>query len=347
MSVFFAIAIVGDRFYSPAAFIGWVGSASHGRVPSPSLFRTLLGLGRSMVYMDDGIQFKRFLLHDPYAVVTLRDLLGTSLSKLAVVYVLLLATGVALARTRRGRVVLAVALAAVVPNLLAANFLFESGDTERYMFLLPFLCLSFAFVLAGPGTSRLQMGVLSASLFALSAWNLSAMASPVIHRKEEIVAQRARLLKPYWRQFSAVGLLNYQDGLITFDETFPFNPLNRDPLRLFDILEPSTTRVPTWRKEFATRALAAWARSGDVWLTKRVLAQRPQPDWAWAEGLQGSVPWVVFPAFFSRLEIAQEIGGDDGFVRLAPSKANQALLWDIGILPDHPAARFLPSPPHP
>ena len=347
LSVVFLTAIAGDRLYSPAAIIGWLGAAGHGRVPSPSLARTLLGLGRSIVYMDDGIQFKRFLLHDPYAGVTLRNLLGTSLSKLAVVYLLLLGTTIALARSRPGRVALAVALTAVVPNLLAANFLFESGDTERYLFLLPFVCMSFAIVLASPETTRLLAGGFGAALLAVSLWNFSAMWVSVIHKKEETVAVRARVLKPYWHRFSTVGLLNYQDALFTFDETFPFNPLNHDPLRLFDIIEPSTTRVPTWRQEFATQALAAWAQSGDVWLTKRVLAQRPLPDWAWAEGLQGSVPWTVFPAFFSRLEVAQEIGGDDGFVRLAPSQANRDILWGIGILPNHPAARFLPPSPHP
>ena len=228
----------------------------------------------------------------------------------------------------------------MIPNLLAANFLFESGDTERYLFVLPFACMSFSLILATPGTRRLLAGIMGAALVAVAAWNISAMWFSVIHQKEETLAQRARVLKPYWRQSSTVGVLNYQDGLITFDETFPFNPLNREPLRLFDIIEPSTTRVPTWRQEFATRALGAWAQSGDVWLTKRVLAPRPKPAWAWAEGLQGSVPWTDFPAFFSRFEIAQEIGDEDGFVRLAPSQANRDILWGIGILPKHPAARF-------
>lgn len=340
-SAVFVIAFAGDRLYSIAAIVDWFGSTGHGRVPSPSISRTLLGLGRSLAYMDDGIQFKRFLLHDPYARVTLRDLLGASLSMLALVYILLLAAAVGLARSRRGRIALAVALAAVVPNLLAANFMFESGDTERYLFLLPFACLSFALVLATPGTSRLLATVMSAALLVVSVWNLSAMSVPVIRHKEEILAQRARLLKQYWRPSSTVGLLNFQDGLFTFDETFPFNPLNREPLRLFDILAPASTRVETWRKEFATQALAAWARSGDVWLTKRVLAARPKPEWSWAEGLEHSVPWTDFPAFFSRFEVAEQIGEEDGFVRLAPSQANRDILWGIGILPNHPAARFL------
>ena len=342
-SAVFLIAFAGDRLFSVPAIVEWFASAGHGRVISPSISRTLLGLGRSLAYMEDGIQFKRFLLHDPYAPVTLRDLLGTSLAKLTAVYVLLLAAAVGLARSHRGRIALAVALAAIVPNVLAANFMFESGDTERYLFLLPFACLSFALLLAAPGTPRLLLGVMGASLLAVSLWNLSAMSVSVIHRKEQTLEQRARVLKQYWRPSSTVGLLNYQDSLFTFDETFPFNSLNHEPLRIFDIIAPASTRVETWRKEFATQALAAWARSGDVWLTKRVLAARPKPEWAWAEGLEHSVPWTVFPAFFSRLEIAQEIGDEDGFVRLAPSQANRDMLWDIGILPNHPAARFLPT----
>ncbi|HSR08028.1 MAG TPA: hypothetical protein VLM42_12820, partial [Bryobacteraceae bacterium] len=291
LSVVFLTAVIGDRLFSPAAILGWLGATKHGHVPSPSLTRTLLGLGRSFIYMEDGIQFKRFLLHDPYAGVTLRTLLGTSLSKLAVIYLLFFSAAVGLLGSRRGRVALAAALAAVIPNLLAANFLFESGDTERYLFVLPFACMSFALILATPGTRRLLAGIMGAALVAVAAWNISAMWFSVIQQKEETLAQRARVLKPYWRQSSTVGVLNYQDGLITFSETFPFNPLNREPLRLFDVIEPSTTRVPTWRQEFATRALGAWAQSGDVWLTNRVLAPRPKPAWAWAEGLQGSVPW--------------------------------------------------------
>ena len=85
-----------------------------------------------------------------------------------------------------------------------------------------------------------------------------------IHRKEQTLALRAGVLKQHWRQPSTVALLNYQDGLFTFDETFPFNSLTHEPLRIFDILAPASARVETWRKEFATQALAAWARSGDV-----------------------------------------------------------------------------------
>jgi hypothetical protein len=337
----FLTAVIGDRLFSPAAVVGWLSATKHGNVPSPSLFRTLLGLGRSFVYMEDGIQFKRFLLHDPYAGVTLRTLIGTSLSKLVAIYLLFLGAAAGLVRSPRGRVALAVALAAMIPNVLAANFLFESGDTERYLFMLPFVCMCVALVVASPGTTRSLAGIMTAALLAIVIWNLSAMWLSVIHKKEEILEQRALLLRPYWRSGSTLGVLNYQDGLITFDETFPFNPLNRDPLHLFDIIEPSSARVPTWRQEFATQALAAWAQSGDVWVTKRILASRPQPAWSWAEGLQGSVPWTDFPTFFSRFELAQDIGGEDGFVRLAPSQANREALWAIGILPNHPAARFL------
>ena len=337
----YAIAIFAQRLYSAAAIFAWLRDASHGILPSPSLSRTGFGIARSIVYMDDGIQFKRFLLHDPYANVRLPELLGASVGKLSLVCLFFVGLALALVRDAAGRVALAATLTAALPTLVFANFLFEPGQMERYLFLLPFLTVCLAMVLARPGTPFPLLAMMVVPLVAFTGWNLAAMWASTIHAKEEAVARRAGLLKPQWRPSSKVAVLNYQDELVAFVETFPFHPLNRDPLRVFDIIEPSSVRVPTWRQEFATEALAAWAESGDVWLTKRALAYQPRREWAWAEGVDPRVAWKELPEFFSRLEIAADVGGEDGFVRLAPSAANQEFLTGVGILRSHPAARFL------
>jgi hypothetical protein len=44
------------------------------------------------------------------------------------------------------------------------------------------------------------------------------------------------------------------------------------------------------------------------------------------EGDDPNVHWRDFPAFFSQVELGETIGGDDGFMLLAPTPNNQQLL---------------------
>jgi hypothetical protein len=85
--------------------------------------------------------------------------------------------------------------------------------------------------------------------------------------------------------------------------------------------------LAAWRSTFAIDSLGAWQRGGQVWLSKRILADRPKPDWGWTEGDDPRVSWPEIPAFARSLATDREAGaGDDGFVRVAETPANREFL---------------------
>src|SRR5262249_1855457 len=69
----------------------------------------------------------------------------------------------------------------------------------------------------------------------------------------------------------------------------------------------------------------AWDSGGDVWLSRRLLAEAPPPEGAWVEGDDARVSWAEIRRFFSNLDVGQAVGGEDGFVRpLPPARTNPA-----------------------
>jgi hypothetical protein len=89
---------------------------------------------------------------------------------------------------------------------------------------------------------------------------------------------------------------------------------------------PGQAATPFWRQETAELALRAWGDGGEVWLSRRLLADAPHPAGTWAEGDDPRLSWPDIPAFFRRFRTDQEVGGADGFVRVERGGDNERLL---------------------
>jgi hypothetical protein len=162
--------------------------------------------------------------------------------------------------------------------------------------------------------------------------NVSVLAVPVLNRQQESAAARIRELQPQIKPQSLVVAVNLRDELVNFNRSFPLNPINLNddhPLRVQSIISPGAEEVGRWRQGFGAGVLAAWKNGGDVWMSKRVLSARPQAEWGWVEHDDPRVSWTDIYAFFSKLEMGQSVGGEDGFVLLLPSPRNEQFLKDL------------------
>ncbi len=305
----------------------WVLAASHGQIQPGgvrSLARFAFALPRSFINMDqDGMWLKRFLLHDPYASVTAVDLLRLSLWKLALFYTVAAFVCLELWRTRQKQLVLL--LAAVLPICFFAIFIFESGSIERYLPLYPFMFLAFGYALAT--SKRFSRVLFISALAVIVVVNLHAMSKATLDSKKALVESRIHDLLPLLKPNDLVLAVNEQDNLAEFRQDFPLDPINANrDWQTYDVLEINTARLATWREDFAKRVLACWQRGGAVWLPKRFVYPRPNPEWNWVEGDDKRVKWTDLPAFFSQLELGASVGGADGFVFLVASPKNSGLL---------------------
>jgi hypothetical protein len=313
---------------TPGLLKAWFQSSSHGIHQNRNLLRTLFGLPRSFIFMaDDGLRLKRYLFHDPYAHVTLAELVRFSLVNFGLFYIFVLVLLVSLSRMRASRGAVVCLLAAAFPVLAFSILLFEGGATERYLPLTPFVCLALATFFATPQRPRGAFFAVAAFLVIALVTNLHAMFYTTVDAEAESMAVRVRLLKPVLNVESQVALISLRDPLAAFGENFPFNPLNRPaPLKVLAITEVGGTYASDWASEFAVQALAIWGQSGDFWITKRVFASRPEQEWGWVEGDNPELPWAKVVDFFRNFETGEGIGGADGFVRLPPSDHNRQFL---------------------
>ena len=313
---------------APSQFLAWAAESSHG-YKHAGLPRLAFGFARSFIHTgQDGLLLKRYLIGDPYSPVSLPQLFRLSLWKLALFYLALAGAAVALARSARGRRIGFWALIQIAPVFFFALFLFEAGMPERYLPLYPAVFAAFAFVASSVGAwARWPRVVVLLFLAALVVSDLAAMRAGALERQHEVVFARVGDLGPRLTRESLVAVTHLQDEVSSFYHNFPFHPLNRrGVLRIYSVTEPGSERNLTWRQDFAEKVLGNWRRGGDVWLSRRLFAERPRPEWNWAEGDDRRISWAHLGPLFSQIETTDAAGGDDGFVLLARTPRNEELL---------------------
>jgi hypothetical protein len=131
-------------------------------------------------------------------------------------------------------------------------------------------------------------------------------------------------------------LISFRDPVSTYFQRLPFDPLNAPhSLSLYHVVDPFQGPYLNWKTDSSCRALRAWRVGGEAWVSKRLTAPTPDPSWEWTEGDRPGLRWTDLYNFFSRLQTDQDIGGRDGFVRVARTPSNQETLASAcsGLLP--------------
>ncbi len=320
----YGIAILALGMRSASDVAQWVRESQHGWAQNRTALRLVSGLPRAFISMgQDTLLFKRFALHDPYAPVTLLDLVFSSLWKLALFYAAMLCLAIALLR-KGGRTALSVLAAGAAP-VLAFALLFESGSLERFLPLYPFLALAIAVALAiAPAAWTVR--VLVVFLIAAAISDVHDAWRPRVERQERQTLSRAMLLEGAAHN-GEIWLTSLTDPLFWAEDAFPFE--DRQSLRELQwdpVVQIGTEGVARWRQSFAERTLSTWNAGGPVWMSKRLLAARPKPEWGWTEGDSRDVSWPQLSEMARSLQTDSNVGGEDGFVRVADNPANRCRL---------------------
>jgi hypothetical protein len=317
----------------------WVAASSHGWQQTLSLARLVFGFPRS--YLDlgtDGVMFKRYMLHDPYAGVKLTELLAGTAVKLGLFYGVLGYLVWQLARTSSGRRLGLICAIPVTGMFLFATVLFEPGSVERYLPLHPFLVMVVASALGqarkGP---QAALAVLMVLFSCSQAWARSIWSNGP--RDNRTIARIAPV-RPRLRGATSVWVISSADPLNAFASARPFHLYNR-PTRLpvSAVVMAGLSSAEFWERDFASKSLNSWERGGEVWISNRLLAARPERSWGWTEGDVPSVQWQDLPAFFSRLEFLESLAGPDGFSLVAPSANNRRYLLAFASQPGNGLSR--------
>jgi hypothetical protein len=324
--VFYGSVILHLQLHNVAGVRSWIatGAADVAGVHGPK--RTIFGLARSFINMgQDGVLYKRFLLHDPYNHVSLLQLGRLSILKLAIFYLLVFAIGWALWRSQAERHVLLLCVLGALP-VIAFGLYWYGGDVERYLPLYPFFFLGMACAL-GQRSARWVQATAIVFLATALVSNLSAMSTLTLRHQEKLSEDRLQALLPIYRPHSRVVLVDIHDDLENFSRSFPLLPIiNRSDFSFYPALNPGTPQTLNWRPDFAQIVTTVWGQGGDIWLSKRLFEKRPRPDSAWAEGDDPRVKWVDVYSFFTTFDLGTPAGGQDGFVLLVPDQKDRELL---------------------
>lgn len=317
---------------SPADFFAWYEDAQHGWNQNRQWLRAVSGITRLFFELgNDGLYLKRFTLKDPYSPpLSVLDLIRFSLWKIAAGYILLGATAALAVCSRRARpAAMALALAGG-PLLFFSIFLFEPGSPERFMPILPFLFVALAAGWNMPG--RLAPALKASTLLALCLIPIANSPTFLRGLSSDLETAVDRLVD-YRQHAQPQDLLitvTFNDPLTRLIDRRPLHPANRpSQVPTYAVIEVAANTAPHWRERFAGETLRQWKENKQVWISKSLLKNRPEPYVYWVEGDSPSAHWQDFYEFMSRLSYDRETARPDGFVRLAPSPGNRLLLQEL------------------
>lgn len=340
-------AMEGMGFRTVAEFTAWFSASSHDKAPQRSLLPLLTGLPRAFLDLgSEALLFKRVLLRDPYAPVNWPKLILLGVGKLLIPLLFLMASAVLVWVSRNSQRLGMVLAAGMIPMLVFAVLLFDATSPERFLPMTPFFLMALACVLGPAWRSdrfweRGLAGFCVTVLVLISVHNLYECSRWRVNLRDSEAATRVASFSGRASSESAVIFLLFsRDRLAHLALNDPFHPLNRRPgLPLREVFAGwGLPGKRDWQAGFAAQVDEHWSQCKEVWISRRLLAARPDPGWMWVEGENRAIPWASIPKFFNQWEIAESAGGADGFARLAPSEGNRSVI--AGVL-GKPAATCL------
>jgi hypothetical protein len=174
----YGAAIVILRLDSIADIRAWMAASSHNMSSGSGVVRMVFGFARSFINRgNDGMLFKRFLLHDAYNHVSAVELLRLSLWKLLLFYLFLLSLLLSLMATSRGKSFLILFLINAVPVLAFAAY-WQGGDMERYLALYPMIFIALAYCLNQKSSGAWLRPLVLLFLLVMAATSVAVMANP-------------------------------------------------------------------------------------------------------------------------------------------------------------------------
>ena len=304
----------------------WISSSGHGMHADRPWLRFPTGISRTFLYLGEGgLALKQLVFRDPYATSQWSRLIGSGIWKIALVFLTLGGLVWYVGRIRNGRPVLALLAAAAIPTFAFA-FWFETSSSERYLPLYGALIVAVCVVLGQRSGAPLPRWLLGIFFAAMLVVNLKMYAFDIRALRNES-SERARLMHQHTRGNGVAIIMSFSDPLSTYFNKRPFDPENQqNGLPLYHVFDFAALGSKSWSMGASCRALRTWRNGGEVWLSKRFLAPRPRLEWGWVEGDYPTVRWTDTRRFFSQLDADSDVGGVDGFERLAKSEKNRAVL---------------------
>jgi hypothetical protein len=325
----FGGAVMLNQFWSGQQIVDWIRDSSHEWAQTRRLVRLVTGLPRSLLALqDETVMLKRLYLHDPYAPVTWKAILMAVAWKPPLFALAMSALAWILARTEEGRCLLIANLCGWIPLIFFSVAVFEPGSPSRFLpgFALLFAGLAYA---AGrlswrQAPARIVSVILSIFFAIMLVVNVSSVSPAARQARDRNALARLEAYNLVRKPNDVLVLLGFRDPIFRFQNADPFHPFSQADFRVLDAIEPGTLRGLRFRREFAAEAANAWQHGGDVWISRRLITERPVPEWDWVEGDTPGVGWRDLSAYYRQFATDAETGGADGFLRIAASPENRS-----------------------
>jgi hypothetical protein len=333
MIVVYAMVIWGEGIRSPDQLRAWVARSQNGYAQTDTWKRAIPGIARAFVNIGDaGTKLKQYSVRDPYAQVRISDLLTGGLLGMVLFYAGFALLIVELWGRPENRPTLWIFLGSWALIMILAIVVFEPGSAERYLPVYPITYIGLA--------QAFRCGVFSSSKRVA----LAAMAGPLLLGMNLFALSSTRATGEYSTALARQTQLDQAAGDNTIATLMEADPLNVLPqvhpldlrlrpehFRVRSAVAAGTTQVKTWQRDFGDTALESWRNGSEVWISKRLRAATPKPEWRWVEGENGALWWKDIRTYFGSFETDRETPGEDGFLRVPHSAVNQGLV-SIGTL---------------
>jgi hypothetical protein len=321
----YGVAIWAQGIRSMEQLSAWIVRSRNGTSQTENWMRAVPGVARSFVNLGDaGLKLKQYVKKDPYARIRLTDVISGAVLGMTILYAGFAFLLLKLWKPPESRPALWILLGSWALMMILAIRVFEPSSPERYFPVFPITYIAIAQTLRGalgswkPVAFAGMAVLIGLNLLALSNMRSLNGYSAALERQTQLDRAAAN---------NAIATVIEDDPLNVLPQVHPLDPLLRP--RNFQVrsaVAPGTLQAKNWRSDFREMALHTWRNGSEVWISKRLLAPSPKPEWHWVEGENGSLWWNDVRSFFGSFETDRESQGEDGFLRVAHSPANQSLI---------------------
>jgi hypothetical protein len=155
-----------------------------------------------------------------------------------------------------------------------------------------------------------------ASLIMVILTNVRVLSAGAIRQRQEAALSRLPVAGSAPEPRSVFVVPHPQDELFQFHRNYPFHPRNLGGLKVLDVFAPGLVASSEWRSR-VDRRLALARDSGEaVYVSSRLLARKPAPDWDWIEGDDSRVTWRALHEHFARFEYQEAVRPGEEFLLL-------------------------------
>lgn len=302
----------------------WFVSGGSGK-GHPGILKAVFGIVNSFVEMGDfGKVVKKIIIDGVFTKRSMLEVLSWQMLVFALFYVVLFGAIFVIYFSKSKKVSVFLLISVIIFNLPVA-IMFDAGSSERYLVIAPFFFLCVTDVLFSDN-KRFAYSFMRCVIFLFLATcfysSMQTLNAKQLHKEELLTLERLRDVSRYINKNDTIFVANYADPVFDIAKgmmTSPYRIYSNLPVS--PITGVAIPKGASFKNILKIKIDKALLKGGNIYVSKRLLSDKPKQGWGWVDGDSISGSWSDVASIFKQYDYCSDTI-DDGFYFLKNSSSS-------------------------